>query len=84
MDATEKAKWIEEAAKDKERFNRENAAYLAKQNGPSGQEQAEHSNASLANVEGASKQADEAIDGEINARSNDCDTRMELKEEGEG
>ena len=87
VDATGKAKWIEEAAKDKERFNRENAAYLAKQNGPSGQEQAEHSNvkqASLANVEGAPKQADEAIDGEINARSNDCDTRMELKEEGEG
>ena len=87
MDATEKAKWIEEAAKDKERFNRENAAYLAKQNGPSGQEQAEHSmvkQASLANMEGASKQADGAIGGEINARSNDCDTRMELKEEGEG
>merc|ERR1719222_1642880 len=30
MDATEKAKWTEEAAKDKERFNEENAAYLAK------------------------------------------------------
>jgi len=30
MDATEKAKWIEEAAKDKERFNKENAVYLAK------------------------------------------------------
>ena len=30
MDATEKAKWVEEAAKDKERFNKENAAYLAK------------------------------------------------------
>ena len=29
MDATEKAKWIEEAAKDKERFNKENAVYLA-------------------------------------------------------
>ena len=29
MDATEKAKWVEEAAKDKERFNKENAAYLA-------------------------------------------------------
>ena len=83
MDATEKAKWIEEAAKDKERFNRENAAYLAKQNGPSGQEQAEHSNvkqASLANVEGAPKQADEAIDGASNARSNDCGTSMEIDE----
>ena len=30
MDAAEKAKWTEEAAKDKERFNEENAAYLAK------------------------------------------------------
>ena len=30
MDATEKAKWTEEAARDKERFNEENAAYLAK------------------------------------------------------
>merc|ERR1719193_2345103 len=30
MDATEKAKWTEEAAKDKERFNKENAAYQAK------------------------------------------------------
>ena len=30
MDATEKSKWTEEAAKDKERFNEENAAYLAK------------------------------------------------------
>merc|ERR1719495_2079787 len=81
VDATEKAKWIEEAAKDKERFNKENAAYLAKQNGPSGQEQAEHSmvkQASLANVEGASRQADGAIGGEINARSNDCETRMEF------
>ena len=29
MDATGKAKWTEEAAKDKERFNRENAAFLA-------------------------------------------------------
>ena len=86
MDATEKAKWIEEAAKDKERFNRENAAYIAKQNGPSGQAQAEHSNvkqASLANVEGApkpSKQADKAIDGEINARSIDRGSSMELDE----
>ena len=83
MDATEKAKWIEEAAKDKERFNRENAAYIAKQNGPSGQAQAEHSNvklAILANVEGASKQADEAIDGDMFARSIDCGTSMELDE----
>jgi len=83
VDATEKAKWIEEAAKDKERFNRENAAYLAKQNGPSGQAQAGHSNveqAGLSNVEGASKQADEAIDGEINARSIDCGTSMVLDE----
>ena len=30
MDAIEKSKWTEEAAKDKERFNKENAAYLAK------------------------------------------------------
>merc|ERR1719370_972752 len=30
MNATEKAKWIEEAAKDKERLNKENAVYLAK------------------------------------------------------
>ena len=30
MDATEKAKWTEEAAADKERFAKENAAYLAK------------------------------------------------------
>ena len=83
MDATEKAKWIEEAAKDKERFNRENAAYIAKQNGPSGQAQVGHSNvkqAGLAIVEGAPKQADEAIDGEINARSIDCGTSMELDE----
>ena len=83
MDATEKAKWIEEAAKDKERFNRENAAYIAKQNGPSGQAQAEHSNvklAILANVEGASKQADEGIDAESNARINDRGTSMELDE----
>ena len=51
MDTTEKAKWIEEAAKDKERFNREKAAFLAKQNGPSGLAQA-----SLANVDEAPKQ----------------------------
>ena len=53
MDATEKAKWIEEAAKDKERFDREKAAFLAKQNSPSGLAQAERSNvkqASLANA----------------------------------
>ena len=59
MDITEKAKWIEEAAKDKERFNREKAAFLAKQNGPSGLAQAERSNvkqASLANVNEAPKQ----------------------------
>ena len=59
MDATGKAKWIEEAAKDKERFNREKAAFLAKQNGPSGLAQAERSNvkqASLANVDEAPKQ----------------------------
>ena len=31
MDATGRAKWTEEAAKDKERFNQENAAYLANQ-----------------------------------------------------
>ena len=30
MDVTEKEKWTEEAAKDKERFNKENTAYLAK------------------------------------------------------
>ena len=30
MDTTEKAKWVEEAAKDKERFNKENAVYQAK------------------------------------------------------
>ena len=59
MDTTEKAKWIEEAAKDKERFDREKAAFLAKQNGPSGLAQAERSNvkqASLANVNEAPKQ----------------------------
>ena len=32
MDATEKAKWTEEAAKDKERFSKENAAYMAEKN----------------------------------------------------
>ena len=61
----------------------ENAAYLAKQNGPCGQAQAGHSNvkqAGLANVEGASKQADEAIDGDMFARSIDCGTSMELDE----
>ena len=59
MDTTEKAKWIEAAAKDKERFDREKAAFLAKQNGPSGLAQAERSNvkqASLANVNEAPKQ----------------------------
>ena len=30
MDQTARSKWTEEAAKDKERFNQENAAYLAK------------------------------------------------------
>ena len=30
MDATAREKWTEEAAKDKERFDRETAAYLAK------------------------------------------------------
>ena len=56
MDTTEKAKWIEEAAKDKERCDREKAAFLAKQNGPSGLAQAERFNvkqASLANVDEA-------------------------------
>ena len=32
MDATEKAKWTEEAAKEKERFSKENAAYMAVKN----------------------------------------------------
>ena len=32
MDATEKAEWTEEAAKEKERFSKENAAYMAEKN----------------------------------------------------
>ena len=61
MDATEKAKWTEEAAADKERFAKENAAYLAKKQ-PESLEAADNVNPGEAR-ETANKVEDEDASG---------------------